>query len=436
MAIKTFTTEALYEAAGLPTDESRVALVEDIDDVKIDGVNVRTTNPTVGDACFHDGTSVFYLKGGDQLVKSLLPSNWTFIGAVFGRQGDKVGVLNKEQSSQNYLDVCQYTISAIASTSITLNLRMSPNYGVNTPVSITLSSTDINATTAEEISTAVAAKATEVGDTKDWWAYLADDDGNKVDEGGTKIIVQCDTCVDYRVFIVSATGCTISHTTWGDMPACNYYLKDNGKTTNYLGLMNLSRGLAYWSNSGRTPTAAETIPVSGNTDPVKKEQFENSDYCTALREAYATYEDYLRGECLVKFPQKAGTFAMPDGKTLTLKYGLASAPTKSGGTKYKYPAMNYAYNTTYGLDGVDFGDWYMPGVCEGMQFMSDEPMAKIQATFSKMGAAALNNSTYRWFAQRFNVYLAWNFNGAYGYLHSYYVCYINSVRAVSLLPLA
>lgn len=98
------------------------------------------------------------------------------------------------------------------------------------------------------------------------------------------------------------TGGTISFTTWGTMPAKDSYWKINGKSTNYLGIMNIARGAAYYSTSGRTPTANENLGVSGNTAPVTRDAFTNSEYCSVLRTAYSTYEDYIRGEYKIMYP--------------------------------------------------------------------------------------------------------------------------------------
>jgi hypothetical protein len=52
-----------------------------------------------------------------------------------------------------------------------------------------------------------------------------------------------------------------------------------------------------------------------------------------------------------------------------------------------------------------------------------------------MGTTAINNSTYRWFAERYGVYSARIFNGYAGYLISSDVCYAYRVQAVTLLDI-
>ena len=438
MAIKSYANKAAYNAATKPTIESQVSLIETTREIIVDGVNVITTNPTVGDLVFlNESNEVTYIKGGSWIQKAIIPSAWVHVGYVYLRKGRQVGVVDKNAADVKYLDVCQYAITAISSTTLAIKLRMSPDYAVDTTVDVTLTSTAIDATSASEISAAVAAKATQVGDTKAWWAYLADANGNKVESDGTQIIIQCDTCADYRFYIVSATGCTIAHITWGDMPESSVYWRgERGYYTNYWGVMNIARTKAWATSNGRVPTSNEPVgPRAGNDAPVKPSEFESSQYCADLRAAYKTYEEYLEKCYAVVCPQKYGCFSLPDGAEMSKRYALKTAPTKDGGTKYKFPALYYGYNRSYGVDGLDFGDWHLPGVLEGTQLMKDACLAALAPSITKMGTAAINNGTSRWFAQRCSVYDAWFFDGNFGTLDSYTVHTTFRCQAVALLEI-
>ena len=437
MAIKSYANKAAYDAAVKPTIESQVSLIETTREIIVDGVNVITTSPVVGDLVFlNESNEIIYVKGGSWIQKAIIPSAWVHVGYVYLRKGRQVGVIDKGTADLKYLDVCQYAITAISSTSLTINLSMAPSYGL-VATTVSLASTDINAANAQAISTAVAAKAAEVGDTRDWWAYLADADGNKVDSGGTQIIIQCDTCVDYRFYNVSATGCTIAHITWGDMPESSAYWRgERGFSTNYWGVQNIARTKAWATGSGRVPTANEPVgPRAGNDAPVKPSEFETSQYCADLRAVYKTYEEYLEKCYAVVCPQKYGCFALPDGAEMGRLYANKTAPTKDGGTKVKFPALNYGYNRSYGVAGLNAGDFHLPGVLEGTELMKDDCINTISPSVTKMGTTAINNITHRWFAQGYNVNSAWFFYGSNGFL-SYYIVY-NAIRcqAVALLTI-
>lgn len=444
MAIKNFPNKAAYDAAAKPTIESQVSMIETSREVIVDGVNVITKQPTIGDVLFLDENSnKIFVKGGAWLQKANIPAAWTHVGYVYFRKGNEVGIINKTGSDLKYADVLQYAITAISSTSLTINLRIQDTsksgdaqYATNIPVAVTLTSADINATSAAEISAAVAAKATELGDTAAWWAYLADANGNKVDENGTQIIVQCDTWKNWQQYQCSASGGTIAFAVWGDMPASDVYFKNNGKYSQYRGLMNIDRGEAYWATNGRTPDA--NIPVgseAGNTNPVTKSAFETSAYCAELRAYYKTYRAYLYGEFGVAYPQKYGTFALPSAKELSDKYAGKTAPTKDGGTKAAFPAMAACKAVSYGVENLDSGDWYLPSSLEGCYLLDDANLTLLQASISVMGTTAVNNSTNRWFAERCSVGSARYFYGSGGTLGYNGVFYALRAQAVALLVL-
>ena len=438
MAIKSYANKAAYDAAVKPTIESQVSLIETTREIIVDGVNVITTKPVVGDLVFlNESNEITYVKGGSWIQKAIIPSAWVHVGYVYLRKGRKVGVIDKNTADLKYLDVCQYAITAISSTTLAIKLRMSPDYAVDTTVDVTLTSTAIDATSAAEISAAVAAKAAEVGDTKDWWAYLADAEGNKVDSDGTQIIIQCDTCVDYRFYVVSAAGCTIAHITWGDMPEnSTYWRGERGFLTNYWGVMNIARTKAWATSNGRVPSANEPVgPRAGNDAPVKTSEFETSQYCADLRATYKTYEEYLEKCYAVVCPQKYGCFSLPDGVEMGRLYANKMAPTKDGGTKAKFPALHYGYNRSYGVDGLNAGDLHLPSVLEGTELMKDDCINTLAPSVTKMGTTAINNSAARWFAQRCNVYYAWFFYGYNGSLGTNYVNFALRCQAVALLTI-
>ena len=246
----------------------------------------------------------------------------------------------------------------------------------------------------------------------EWWAYA--------DEANSRVIVQRDDCTDYRFY--NCSGLTLI--SWGDMPASDNYRKVNGKSTNYRGLMNFAGAASYWGTNGRTPDANVAVhSEAGNTNPMSLSAFQSSPYAAEIRAYYKTYEAYLRGEFGIQALMKVGVFALPDGEALTAKYGPMMAPTKSGGTKAIYTALNWAYLQVGHLWDVD----------EGVLMMEDANLAVINATQTKAGKVILANSSYRWFAERYNVISAWFFDGTYRGLDGTNVTNTFQVGAVALL---
>ena len=430
MAIKSYNSKADYQAAVKPTTESQVSMIETTREIIVDGVNVVTTQPTVGDVVFlDDQNKIIYVKGGAWIQKANIPAAWTHVGYVYFRKGKQVGIIHKTGADQKYLDVSQFawTDMVLDGTehSKTIGLRFGiPDWDTTTSITFTYTATTL-AEAAAACTSAIEAKLTELGAPSatitEWWAYA--------DEANNRVVVQRDNCTNYKFYNCSG----LTHITWGDMPEnSNAGFRASGLASDQR-IMNDARGAAYYGTNGATPSA--DVPLNAAGTIVKKTDFDSSPYCKLLRDTYGTYQEYIHREYRLQYPQKLGVFSMPGGKELTAKYGPMTAPTKAGGTKYKYPALYYGYNKSFGVDGLDFGDWYLPGVAEGAMLMRDETIADLAPSISKMGTTAINNSTYRWWAQRYNVGNAWVFNGSSGYLSNYYVGNAFRAQAVALLEI-
>lgn len=440
MAIKSYNTKADYDAAVKPATESQVSLIETSREVIVDGVNVITTEPVVGDALFLDeSNNKVFVKGGDWLQKAVIPSAWTFVGVVFSREGRQVGIIDKTGDDVKYADVLQFTLTDLTldgqEHSATIGLRLSNNYNANTTITFTYATTLLSEVVTA-LNAAIDAKQVEVGFTNTVWAYLINDQYEKVetDADATAIMVQIDTWNNENQTSKSNSGCTLTFVTWRDMPASSIYFRANDRPTDTRGIMNVGKAESYYTTNGRTPTADVVLP-EGNTNPLSKAAFETSEYCTAVRAKYATYREYLNGEYLVKMPQKYGTFALPPGKELSDKYAYLTAPTKTGSTKAILPAFYMCYNIDYNSDGLRKGDWYLPGCEEGCKFMSSSIIGTVQKTMGKMGGTAIGNGTYRWFAQRYSANRARVFGRSNGTLYIINVHGSYRSQAVTLLTL-
>ena len=97
MAIKSYNSKADYDAAVKPTTESQVSMIETTREIIVDGVNVVTTQPTVGDVVFlDDQNKVIYVKGGAWIQKANIPAAWTHVGYVYFRKGKQVGIIHTQ----------------------------------------------------------------------------------------------------------------------------------------------------------------------------------------------------------------------------------------------------------------------------------------------------------------------------------------------------
>ena len=440
--IKNFNTQEERNAYIPDNTESTLMHVEETNEVSVNGVNVvLTKSPEVGDVVYLDesGNTVF-VKG---LTRSEIPASWTLVGFVFNRRGNEVKIIDKNiDGTRQWLSCWQYAITAISSTDITFYLRMKGDYATFVTINVSLTSAAINATTVAEINAALeaAGNAGNIGYANHgYWAYLADDN-NMPSDAGTRIVVQCDFCADYRQYMINdgshvISGCTMALVVWEDMPANANYWKANGATTNYAGYMNKEKFKSYYAVNGRTPTAQEPLQVTGNTTPVKLADFNSNAFCADIRAAYGTYEKYIEVCFATMYPQKYGVFSLMDAKEMTAKYGKSYTLKKNGDVLYKFPAIHYGTTVGYGTGGLAQGNWWLTDVTDGMELYEDETYNILRASQESAGAAKIVNNAGRWLARRYNVYIAWVFGGGYGTLSSTNVNIAFRVAAVTLLKI-
>lgn len=78
---------------------------------------------------------------------------------------------------------------------------------------------------------------------------------------------------------------------------------------------------------------------------------------------------------------------------------------------------------------------YLWGAHEDVKLLSDEGLSLFNAIQTKVGKSTLGDSSYRWFAQRYNVNNAFIFNGNNGNLNNNNVNNTNRCQAVAILPI-
>ena len=109
--IKTYPDRAAHDAAAKSEMESTVALIENINKVVIDGVNVVTTQPKVGDiVCYDENRRLRFIEL-DSYREGTLPAAWETAGLVVIREGDAVTVMSKELKLLPWCPICLYLVS-------------------------------------------------------------------------------------------------------------------------------------------------------------------------------------------------------------------------------------------------------------------------------------------------------------------------------------
>lgn len=422
--IKRYTTPEAYAAAGLPTDESRVAEIEQTSEIKVDGVNVVVPIPEDGDAVFEDTDGNPKFVRHATIQKNLLDTSWSLRGYAFEVNCRKCKVMdfNENTAGLKWLNCWQHSITAISAATIKFWLHMKGDYAAWIPIEVTLSDSSngyINATSASEITVALEAAGNtgNVGYANHgWWAYLSDDNDEKVTSGGTKIVVQCDIAADYRQYQSSDSthalvGCTMALTVWGDMPASSALYRRTGVSTSW-SVGNVERGKAYYSVNGKTPTANWALNA---VDLVTLDAFNNSAYCADLRAAYGTYKNYISQNRTWCPHPDYGVLSLIDADEMTSRYGSKTFTKKDGTTvEWKFPALHYGLTVGYGTGKFAQGKWHLSDVNEGIEYMDDEVYEAIRDGQTRMNTTLLVNNAYRWFARRLYANPAWLYNGTSG----------------------
>ena len=432
--IKQYSDYAAYLAAGEPEGESRVARIQDTGLVKVDGVNVVVPFPAEGDAVFEDANGEPKFVRWNTIDATLLDPTWTHVGYAFAPKGRKFKVLDKAFPAATYqwLGCWQHAITAITAATIKFYLHMKGDYAAWIPIEVTLSDSSddyMNETTADEITAALEAAGNEgnVGYANHgWWAFL----------DGDHITVQCDFCADYRQNQNSdashaLVGCTMVLSVWGDMPMASTIFRKNGISSSYA-IGNLAKGVAYYSVSGKTPTA--DWPLTSN-DIVTRTAFEESQYCADLRAHYASYEEYVSWQ-MTRWPHPDyGVFKMIDADEMTRRYANATFTKKDGTEAVKFPALHTAVSVGYGSGKFAAGKWHLSDVTDGVEYMRDETMAKLNEAQRRMGTELTTNSVTRWFARRYYANTAWYFGATNGSINYNAVTNAGRCQAVLLFEI-
>lgn len=156
--IKTYPDRAAHDAAAKSEMESTVALIENVNKVVIDGVNVVTTQPKVGDiVCYDENRRLRFIEL-DSYREGTLPAAWETAGLVVIREGDAVTVMSKELKSLPWRPICIYLVSGFTldgEEHVTTVKRYS-----NTVTDITYSGTTLSEV-AEDLKAGFAAVAEE-----------------------------------------------------------------------------------------------------------------------------------------------------------------------------------------------------------------------------------------------------------------------------------
>ena len=417
--------------------KSSVSFIQDSSAALHGGVNCVIYDKNCageGDLVCHDADAGLpcFVKAAT-IVKAQLPANLTPVGVVYARNGEKVLVvsLSNAGASAKWAHSYEVAIGQIdtsAAGSVSVTVKAAGTYGQDT-VTAPYEAGAALETIAATLTSAFA--ALENQHTKCWTA----------EADGERIILSHNYWSKCEVESVSGAAVQVTdETDWQNsyalITANQYVRRENGVNSNFAGC-NFPRFLDYYSANGTTPTSAVGLRSS---TIVNRTAFEDSEYCSALREAYPDYKSYLRGEHMLRFPGSCPPLLV-DGEETTSLLAAKKGTAVRGADEPLFPAALRASQFDAGAEGFGAGMWHLPSVEEIVLLMrhrrfnaADEAPDPVNDTLKEMGKTTLYaNGVWAWTCCEHSVSFAFYYFGSIGLVFTSSKYNTNSVRPVSAL---
>lgn len=397
----------------------------------------------VGDALYIDGDGTKHFVHYADIAS--VPNDWYFVAPVAMREGNKVWLLHPSEKTSTMFTSCwAWEVKGItygSSNTIQFQQRKLDtgttyiNFNVGDP--LTFTPADIDAAISS-INTHLLANqgGTSAGAVADYNWHCAKLDGK------IWVIADFGSSPSYRQYeasCINSTGTTSGITAPQNMWelagfSTNYTSIARADGTNGTCIWNKSRFKQYNTNVGR-PTDSLT-----STGLYNESGFNAT---TVLKGYYGTYDNYL-DHMFPQYPASTGAMSVYNeiAKDLCDRMVAVEYVPKGGGSAVKmFTAVSYAAtlkaHSTISVEGLNAGDWYMPGMREAYEIfktMLTDGSDPINATLTACGSTARSLSAFRWVPARYGNNNAW-----YLYSNGYFSngTFINSIMAcvVALLEL-
>ena len=418
------------------------------------GTPVETDDPQIGDALYVDGSgNKHYLKGGDMLKGTTIPSGYLPVGVVIQRRGDDVLVHyyncneTKRFASAWMWEITGMTLDG-ASHSIVFRQRKNETEYVNIGTFTYTASTLADFCTALDtwLRSHPGGTAAGAGWNYDWHCeYMENYLGNMA------CIVIADVMSDYRqANSIVASGATATMNFANALPTIgdSTGFERVGGTHGTRAGANANRIIEYFtSNPGTIATlTSDVTPTTANV-VVSKTQFESDSHCAPLRAVYKTYAEYIKKCVMLKWPALTYGMKTSYGKQKEWTYALSGKThkKKDGTTTPTFPAVSYAGSIAFNSPGLESGCWRMMGIEDTYEMISKMKAGLsdhttyasydiVNKTLNAMGGAIVSLDDHRWLAVRSSDNYAWMFSSAGIFRNNAFNSYLR-VSAVALLTL-
>ena len=410
MPIAKYSNLATYNSATKSTTESNVSFIQDGTGIKIDGINVIVSNPSVGDILFLDANGNIRWIKCDTFQSSSFPSGCTTVGVCFKRQGSKCWVVNKNNTGKKWSEIFEWIVTGYnldgASHTVTFTMNGSTFNNAFTYSATTVSDF------ISQLNTYFSTAANFADDHLKNGSFVA-----RLIDGSVHLY--CLNFYTWQQEYLGTSGLTLAPNVGKEIDEISWIVRNN-KAQSWGGA-NFKRFKEYASANGRTPTSNEGLKT---TDwPVTLDAFTNSSYCSLLRTTYGDYDTYIKS-CMAIYPYTRGAMTLSDGKSQTSKLANVTYLDASGNANYKYSAARYCYGISYNHTSLESGKWWLPSLPELGLLMSDITYGlsgidttncdRVNRSLSKIGNT-VSVSSGLWSSSRDGWGFSWYYGGGGGF---------------------
>jgi len=380
--------------------------------------NLIVSSPKVGDILVLDSNNVKRYIALDTFDSASFPAGWTIVGVVAVRQGNKVTVVHKTNTTKKWSDVFRWYLTG---STMTDGASHTQNFTANSvSVSVTWQTS-----TLSDFATALnaAISGQDFGGHSFRVVYDSNED---------KVFVIHDTYTAFKE--PSMSGITFNKYIGMELNASSNIYGLNGVGAEYKGI-NWKRYLEVVKNSTSSTFNPSTPISSFGTYPLSYASYASNIGAFARNiygEGEENYEKYL-ADYMVRFPSMRGALAeeFRSGKdntyTLVGKTYLASDST----LKQLYPAAEYCAAIGFNAEGLEVGKWYLPSMWEickvwskltyGLSGVTRAAADAVNRSLNAIGGTVISCASVAWSSCRFNAGNAWYY-GSGGWTDFSYFC--------------
>ena len=436
--IKTYPDRTAHDAAAKSEMESTVALIENVNRIAIDGVNVVTDQPNVGDiVCYDENRRIVFIQC-DTYRGGMFPSAWETVGVVVLRKGNRVKVVSKNNDIRKFMDVYPYIVTGyeLDGEEHTSQLRLHGK-----PTTSTYYDFKYTASTVDEFVTALQQFLTTNGET-DWSAYK---------DAQERVILQYDNYINpeyYSSAVTYASGMTLTAKVTVDIPEVTPIFWRKCGDRQGFPAWNAGRVKEYFrydlSNTNFNPSSdVSAVPLYPICWPAfaGTSQYQD-DHCLWLRQRYCAdpahptkdeWESYI-DDLVPVFPYMIGGAAPQwrDGMALSDKVKEVTYLAIDGTRKKLYPGIDYCSQF---MDGKG----YIPSITEliecfgnvtyGLTGVAADKADPINRSLYAIGGSIVGCTSSWWVSGRKGTNFSWC---AYGNGNTENVNFYNRLRCAPL----